>query len=165
MRMTLFLVVFAALIGGGVVLLAPPSGAGFSARGASAKALEATLLAPCCFNGTIDTHESEIARSLRTEIETRIHDGETSDAIQADMVERYGRAIVANPHFNALAVASEVMIALMIVAAAALFLRVKVWTKNARENKTMTLIHPTASEAPTDEYDRRLDEELLVMDE
>jgi len=68
-----------------------------SASQPGATALEATLLAPCCYGGTLDIHDSELARSLRKEIETRVERGESTTAIEADMVERYGPRIRAMP--------------------------------------------------------------------
>lgn len=69
-----------------------------SARAATepgAAALEARLHAPCCYEGTLDHHDSELARDLRMEIEGRLARGESSDAIQADFVARYGEEVLA----------------------------------------------------------------------
>jgi cytochrome c-type biogenesis protein CcmH len=60
-----------------------------------AVALESTLMAPCCWNQTLDAHESDLASSLRREIHERLAHGETTSAIQADFVVRYGERIVA----------------------------------------------------------------------
>ena len=52
-----------------------------SANGeAGALAIETRLLAPCCWNGTLDTHDSELARTLRSEIETRVAHGASACA-------------------------------------------------------------------------------------
>ena len=65
-----------------------------SANGeAGALAIETRLLAPCCWNGTLDTHDSELARTLRSEIETRVAHGESGARIESDLVERYGPKI------------------------------------------------------------------------
>ena len=69
------------------------------------KGVETRLLAPCCWNGTLDVHESDLARELRKEIRLRLRGGESVDAVEASMVERYGdkvRAAPANEHVGVL---------------------------------------------------------------
>jgi cytochrome c-type biogenesis protein CcmH len=80
----------------------------------SARALEARLYAPCCWNGTLDVHESELARELRHEIETRLRRGETTQQIQADFVERFGGRVLANRDDRSAMLGSLLMGALMI---------------------------------------------------
>ncbi|MFN9942632.1 MAG: cytochrome c-type biogenesis protein CcmH, partial [bacterium] len=55
------------------------------------------LLAPCCWNQTLDIHESELATALRAEISDRIRRGEHGDAVERDMVARYGERVRATP--------------------------------------------------------------------
>src|SRR5689334_14788388 len=62
-----------------------------------AAALEGRIMAPCCWTQTIDIHGSEISTELRQEIRRRLRAGETTDAIQASLVERYGPRILAVP--------------------------------------------------------------------
>lgn len=116
----------------------------------SALSLEATLLAPCCYNGTLATHESELARSLRAEIETRVASGEPTTAIRADMVARYGEQVLAMPnehHFDAVtAIAGLVGAALTLL----LVLRGRSWFAAPA----------TAPATPKDAYDDRIDAEL-----
>lgn len=128
-------------------------------RGAAA--LEASLLAPCCYNGTLVTHESDLARSLRGEIESRVAHGETTDAIRADMVGRYGTKVLAMPsekRFGAFAGISMLIAAGLTVLAV---LRVRSWLRAA----------PTAAAPATsgtarrrDDYDDRIDAELDSLD-
>jgi len=131
-----------------------------SDRGAAA--LEASLLAPCCYNGTLVTHESDLARSLRGEIESRVAHGETTDAIRADMVGRYGTRVLAMPserRFGAFAGISMLIAAGLTVLAV---LRVRSWLRTA----------PTTAAAPAtagsarrrDDYDDRIDAELDSLD-
>ena len=47
------------------------------------RALEGRLLAPCCYQGTLDVHESESAAALRMRIRGRLHAGETVEAVEA----------------------------------------------------------------------------------
>ena len=55
--------------------------------------LERRLFAPCCWNQTLDVHESDLATSLRREIRARLHAGEHQSAIEDDLAARYGERI------------------------------------------------------------------------
>lgn len=74
----------------------------FSEYVPGAAALEGRIMAPCCWQQTLDIHGSEIANELRLEIRQRLKAGETQDAIQADLVNRYGSRILAVPPGNPL---------------------------------------------------------------
>jgi cytochrome c-type biogenesis protein CcmH len=63
----------------------------------SAKYVEGRLLAPCCYQQTLDIHESELATALRVEIDGRVARGESAAAIEEDMVARYGERVRAVP--------------------------------------------------------------------
>ncbi len=126
----------------------------------SATALEATLLAPCCFGGTIDVHDSEVSRALRSEIESRVAHGESTTAIEDDLVARYGPNIRAMRHPRALAVATTIAIAAMGALGIGLLLRVLRWRRTSDGDVAPT---PSAS-AKRDLYDDRLDAELDAID-
>ena len=55
-----------------------------------ASRLEGRIMAPCCWNQTIDIHGSEPAYELRREIRKRLKAGESADAIEASFVQRCG---------------------------------------------------------------------------
>ncbi len=55
--------------------------------------LETHLMAPCCWRQTLADHESPLANELRGEIRQRLAAGEVADAIDADLVDRYGARI------------------------------------------------------------------------
>ena len=59
--------------------------------------LEGRIIAPCCWNQTIDIHGSEPSYELRREIRRRLKAGESADAIEASLVERFGPKILAVP--------------------------------------------------------------------
>lgn len=73
-------------------LAAAPSPEGVAAE------LEGRLLAPCCWNGTLDIHGSPLASSLRAEILRRLTAGESVVVIEADLVARHGERIRAIPY-------------------------------------------------------------------
>lgn len=122
-----------------------------------AAALEGRIMAPCCWQQTIDIHGSEIANQLRAEIRSRLRGGESADAIQASLVERYGPRILAVPPDSPLkkiAVGLSVLFGVAGVGAVFLLLR---WQRQAASNATST----KAEVAPKrDQWDDRLDEEL-----
>ncbi len=70
-----------------------------------AKRLEGRLLSPCCWDAskqTLDIHDSPIAHELKREIRRRLKAGETPDAVEADLVGRYGEKLRAVPEGNPL---------------------------------------------------------------
>jgi cytochrome c-type biogenesis protein CcmH len=74
----------------------------FSELVPGAAALEGRIIAPCCWTQTIDIHGSEIATELRHEIRQRLKAGESQEAIEKDLVLRYGDRILAVPPDNPL---------------------------------------------------------------
>jgi hypothetical protein len=55
--------------------------------------VESQLLAPRCWHQMLDIHESDLAASLRHEIRTRLHAGESQSMIEDERVSRYGQRI------------------------------------------------------------------------
>jgi cytochrome c-type biogenesis protein CcmH len=60
-----------------------------------AAALEGKIIAPCCWNQIIDIHGSPSSTQLRVEIRKRLKNGETPEAIQQSIVDRYGEKVLA----------------------------------------------------------------------
>lgn len=60
-----------------------------------AHALEQRIIAPCCWRQTLADHDSPLAAELRGEIADRLASGETSAAIEGDLVARYGPRVLA----------------------------------------------------------------------
>jgi cytochrome c-type biogenesis protein CcmH len=81
------------LIGAAAAERAPAS-EGAEAR---ARALEAKLMAPCCFTQTIDQHESEAAQQMRAELRVWLAGGLSDQQILDRYVARYGARILAVP--------------------------------------------------------------------
>ncbi len=134
-----------------------------SANGeAGALAIETRLLAPCCWNGTLDTHDSELARTLRSEIETRVAHGESGARIESDLVERYGPKIRALPHEEALKLMLAGAALLALVAGVFLFTRVRKWRREERREPPAVV--GRAIPALADAYDARIDAELADAD-
>lgn len=152
-------VVLAWLVAFGVVVLA--SGDALAQLQPGAAALESRLNAPCCYGGTLDMHDSELARDLRKEIEERLAHGETSDAIQADFVERYGERVIAARSDKPIAAMTLSLLALMAAAAVGVSFLMRRWTRRPVARPTTTTAVPTRR----DELDDRLDAELVDFDD
>ena len=138
-------------------LLAAAGGRASAASAPSAAALESSLLAPCCFGGTLDVHDSEVARELRREIERRVRRGEPTDAIEADLVARYGPRIRAMPHPDAYSGAIAAAALLAGLGAVGLALLVRRWRRGGLEA-------PRSATSAIDAYDERLDADLEELE-
>jgi cytochrome c-type biogenesis protein CcmH len=123
------------------------------------KGLEARLLAPCCYGGTLDVHDSELAHDLRKEIEDRMARGESADAIEADFVVRFGPRVRALPTEGALTTSFFVAFAAIFAAVALLF-----WRIRARAARAPATAAEGASPSVRDALDDELDEELADRD-
>ena len=122
--------------------------------------VERRLLAPCCWNQTLDIHESDLATSLRSEIRQRVARGESPEAIERDMVSRYGERVRAAPAQRdpllAIALAVSALFALI---ALALIAR----GRRSAEAATPAPVIPTSER--DDEYNERIERELRELDD
>jgi len=133
-----------------------------------AERLEGRLLAPCCWAQTLDIHGSEIANALRREIRARLKAGESSDAIEASLVARYGQKIRAVPDrvpldkmggLGWLAVAS---------AAGLIGITLRRWRRRglaADRDETAQQRAPKGGSSAKEASDERLDSELKRLDD
>jgi cytochrome c-type biogenesis protein CcmH len=64
---------------------------------AHARALEARLMAPCCYSQTVDVHDSDAARQVRAELRHWLREGLGEQEVLDRFVERYGARILAVP--------------------------------------------------------------------
>lgn len=126
---------------------------------AEARALEGRLLAPCCWQQTLDIHESPLSSALRGEIEERLAGGESAASLEADMVARFGPRVRALPTEEALSASMIVAAGAGLAAAGALAFSVRRWLRRGREGAASP---PPA--AGRDAYDDRLDDALAELD-
>jgi cytochrome c-type biogenesis protein CcmH len=127
------------------------------------KTLEARLLAPCCWTQTLDTHESEVAHSLRAEIRKRLAAGDNPDAIENDIVARYGERIRAVPKGGSLTgMGVWLSIAVAISGLGVGYLVVRWARKGKGEDSASGAGGGNAGNGtkPRDEWDDRLDKEV-----
>lgn len=61
------------------------------------RAVEDSLLSPCCYGGPVSTHMSDIAAQMRREITDMIVEGKSDKEIREFYVAQYGPQILAEP--------------------------------------------------------------------
>jgi len=133
-----------------------------------AKRLEGRIIAPCCWNQTIDIHGSEPSYALRREIRTRLKAGESPDAIEQSLIQRYGQKILAvQDKSPVVSVANTLGLAFLGAGIGAYFM-LKRWSRAGAEaakkkSKKSGDSGPGSAEPKRDALDERLDEELAQI--
>jgi cytochrome c-type biogenesis protein CcmH len=132
---------------------------------ARALALEKQLMAPCCWQQTLDIHHSELADTLHVEIHDRLARGEPASAVRDSLVRRYGARILAVPDARWLEGAATAVILLLAAAGAWLWRRGLTWSRRSQGDELTREPHVEESEsARAQNYDSTLDEELRRME-
>lgn len=139
----------------------PPSGI-LTEKIPGAERLEGRLLAPCCWNQTLDIHGSEISYALRREIRTRLKAGESPEAVEASLVDRYGPRLRAVPDKVPLEGAGFLGLVVLFAAAGGLVALLLKWRRRSTPTAADSGSLPDKSAA--DGLDKRLDDELRRLD-
>lgn len=71
--------------------------AGASDGDARKEKLFTMFIAPCCWRGNLDNHNSPKVEELRAEIEKQIAAGRTDEQIKQEFIDRYSIRILAEP--------------------------------------------------------------------
>ena len=132
------------------------------------RAIQGRLIAPCCWNQTLDSHESPLADQLRAEIRTRLRGGESAATIEADIVSRYGERVRAVPHNHDTRGNVPLMVAVAMFASVVLLARLaRRWVRrgNAPSPEAPAPEANTPSARARDDYDARVDDELARLDD
>lgn len=127
------------------------------------RAIQSRLLAPCCWNGTLDSHESPLADQIRGEIRERLRRGEAGASIEADLIHRYGDRIRAVPRDGDTRPMVPVLVAVAMAISSTLLIRFV--RRRIRRADKVAPAAPSGPGAPRDDYDARLDEELARLDD
>lgn len=145
----------------GLVLAAPAS-----AEPTSSSYVEGRLLAPCCYQQTLDIHESELARDLRAEIDGRVAKGESAAAIEEDMVARYGERVRAVPKGAEPRGAITVVGGLAVLGSlAGVLALVRRWSRRSSRGRMAGVRRSTPGSSKDVGLDLRIDAELRALDE
>jgi cytochrome c-type biogenesis protein CcmH len=124
------------------------------------KELLGRLVAPCCWNQTLDVHGGGTPDTLRAEIRRRLLSGEDPKSIEADFVARYGERVRAGTDSSSLGSAGFVVIGLAALAGVSLIYAVRRWLRTARATAKAKAAAPEERDA----LDAQLDDELRAMD-
>ncbi len=130
-----------------------------------ASRLEGRIRAPCCWNQTIDIHGSEIANELRREIRRRLKNGESPDAIEHSLVDRYGERILAVPPGSALKSVAIFLSLGMAGAGVAGFFMLRRWRDRGKAHSAPKEKTKGKATEASSELDARLDAELKALDD
>lgn len=125
-----------------------------------ASRLEGRLLAPCCWNQTLDIHGSVPTYELRREIRSRLKAGESPDAIEASIVQRYGQKILAVPDSSPLISVANVLGVAFAGAGIGAYFMLRRWSRAGAAAKSKKAPGAGGGEPKRDALDDRLDREL-----
>jgi cytochrome c-type biogenesis protein CcmH len=120
--------------------------------------LEERLLAPCCWQQTLADHESPVATALRAEIHERLARREPAASIEGDLVRRYGTKI------RALSEGGDPRWLIGVIAVGASLLALVAIGSFVRRRRVPHVVAPSSPGLFDDEYEERLDDELLAVD-
>lgn len=126
-----------------------------------ARAIEALLIAPCCFSQQVSVHHSPAAADVRKDIRRRLGAGETREQILAAYMEQYGTRILAEPPASGFNRTLYVLPPLALILTAGLVVRaVRRFT-----GRRAPAMQPAAAGMARDErYRAELDEQLRDLD-
>lgn len=141
-----------------LVLLATPAPAQDVER--DARAIEAMLVAPCCWTQQVSLHQSEAATKIKQEIRLALREGRTRDQILDAYVTQYGPAILIEPPVRGFGASLYV---LPVVALAASVLLVGMVVRRFTR-RGQAAEQPEAAPVATGALADRLDEELKDLD-
>lgn len=123
--------------------------------------LEGRIIAPCCWNQTIDIHGSELSTQLRKEIRERLKKGESAEAIEASLVQRYGEKVVAVKAGSRLGSTAVLLAMAMGAAGVFAFALLRRWRDGTGPRGPEPKPESPASSAA---LDARVDAELAALD-
>lgn len=132
--------------------------------------IQSKLMAPCCWNGTIDNHDSRVTSEMRAEIHDRLARGESAEAILAHFVEVYGPQVLAEPPARGLNVLVYILPALAFLAGGfwlARYLKHQLTVRVAIPGQ-VAAPPPDVSRgrlAPADQYVERVERALARLDD
>jgi cytochrome c-type biogenesis protein CcmH len=128
--------------------------------------LERRLFAPCCWNQTLDVHESDLATSLRREIRARLHAGDSQGTIEDDLASRYGERIRAVERGHDPGGAMPFLVGFAaLFAAASLVALLRRWRRAGNAARSSEGAKASEAEVVGGPEDIRLDAELRALDE
>jgi cytochrome c-type biogenesis protein CcmH len=123
-----------------------------------ARAIEAMLIAPCCWSQQVSVHQSAASDEIKQTIRRLLGEGKTRQQILDGYVERYGDRILAEPPARGFSAVLYVLPWVFLAGGVGLVVLVF-----RRLRGPATAGAPAAS-APSEEESARIDEELRDLD-
>jgi cytochrome c-type biogenesis protein CcmH len=124
-----------------------------------ARALEAMLIAPCCYSQQVSVHMSPAADEVRKDVRLRLAAGETREQILNAYVSQYGKRILAEPPAEGFDRALYVLPPVLLILSAALVVVVL-----RRFSRRPAVVSDVSAPVAAGAYEARLDDELRDMD-
>lgn len=138
-----------------------------SALRAKAKALEALLIAPCCWRAPIADHQSAIAGEMKEEVRRMLEEGAEHQEVLDHYVDQYGIRILAMPPqegFNRMSLLMPIVFVVFGVGVIGILLQ-RWHRQSSGEGSRQTGGEETGGPAVvSDEVSRRIQKELDEMD-
>lgn len=126
-----------------------------------AKALEAKLMAPCCWAQQVSVHQSPASDEIKQNIRRLLAEGKTSEQVLDSYVAEYGDRILAEPPARGFSRLIYVAPWVFLVASVGL---VVVVIRRLRAVSPAPAKLERAAPAPTEDEADRIDEELRNLD-
>jgi cytochrome c-type biogenesis protein CcmH len=127
---------------------------------AEARAIDAMLIAPCCFTQQVSVHQSPAAGEVRRDVRARLAAGQTRQQILDAYAAQYGTRILAAPPARGFALTLYVVPFVLIIASAGLV--AVVVRRFTRQPPVPTAAVQEGTTSPDD--GERLDDELRDLD-
>lgn len=138
-----------------------------------AKSVKGEVMAPCCWHGTVDSHNSAVANKMANQIDHMVAEGKNRDQILDAMAVEYGERILAGPRTKGNGIWYYLAPSIAVLATGFLLFR---WMKNSARSSAMAVGsdagNATTPAAPatgtsavglSDELNRRFEEQLKRM--
>lgn len=129
-----------------------------------ARAIEAQLVAPCCWSQQVSVHQSEAASQIKADVRQALLEGRTKDEILESYVDKYGPQILIEPPARGFGASLYVIpVIAFVLSAAGVGVLVR---RFARRGATPAEAPAIGAPKPVENGDlaARLDDELSEMD-
>lgn len=126
-----------------------------------AKALEAALIAPCCWSQQVSVHQSPVVDEMKADIRRLLAEGKTRQQILDSYVAEYGDRILAEPPARGFSRVFHVAPWLFLAVSVGL---VVVVLRRLRPPAVAAAAASHAASPPNDDESERIDEELRNLD-
>jgi cytochrome c-type biogenesis protein CcmH len=133
--------------------------------------IEHNLVAPCCWNMTVDQHDSPLAREVREEVAAMVKQGKGSKDILAYFAspEKYGERILATPSQDNLLgkLAYWLIPAAFLFGGSVVFLTVRRLMRHPANRHKVAKKQPASPDSKTDSnkyWQERVEKELSELD-